>query len=133
METTFDNPNRSTTPQSVDASWRYFKKIWTASSRSEAWTYLKRSIERSTWALVVGIVGLLALVANPAILLLPLAAGAYWLLSTSPSNTPSERRCVSTIDARGTRWSGCRVFVLVRGSVHSVLLGEPHGSIRCET
>lgn len=77
METTFDNPERIATSQSVDASWRYFKKVWTASSRSEAWSYLKRSIEAlPTWALVVGIVGLLALVANPVILLLPLAAGA---------------------------------------------------------
>ncbi len=77
MDTTFEDFHSEAKPQSVKASWRYFKKLGSASTKSEAWSYLKKSIETlPTWALIVGVVGLVVLVANPAIVMVPLAAGA---------------------------------------------------------
>ena len=63
MDSTFENFHSDATPQSVKASWRYFKKLGSASTRSEAWSYLKKSIETlPTWALIMGVVGLVVLV-----------------------------------------------------------------------
>ena len=76
MDSAFENPHRDVRPQSVKASWRYFRKILSSSSRSEAWRYTKKSFEAlPTWALIVGVIGLLALLTNPAFILVPLATG----------------------------------------------------------
>ena len=74
MDTAFESPHGDGRPQSVKSSWRYFRKMLSSSTRSEAWSYFKKSFEAlPTWAIVVGIIGLLVLVANPAIILVPVA------------------------------------------------------------
>jgi hypothetical protein len=69
------NGNAST--QSVQASWQYCKEILSASSTSDAWKAFKKMIEAlPAWALVVGVIGVFALITNPWIVLVPVAAGS---------------------------------------------------------
>jgi len=78
MDSTIDNDNGDSTPQSVQASWQHCKEVWSASSSSEAWASFKKMMEAlPPWALVVTVIGVFALMTNAWIILVPLAAGGF--------------------------------------------------------
>lgn len=78
MESTVESCNGNATTQSVQASWQYCKEILSASSTSDA----RKSFQNMmgalpAWALVVGVVGVFALITNAWIVLVPMAAGSF--------------------------------------------------------
>lgn len=76
MESTMESHSGDATPQSVQASWQYGKEVLSASSASDAWRSFKKMFEAlPVWALVVVVVGLLAVMTNAWMIVLPLAAG----------------------------------------------------------
>ena len=82
MDSTIENHNGDSTPQSVKASWQYCKEIWSASSSSEAWRSFQRMMEAlPAWALVVIVLGVFALMINSWIILVPLAAGCFFTVT----------------------------------------------------
>ncbi len=65
MDSTMENQNADSVPQSVAAAWQRCKEILAAGSFSEAWNSFKQMVEvMPVWALVLTIVIGLTLVTN---------------------------------------------------------------------
>jgi hypothetical protein len=65
MESTFEKDQSDPTPQSLRDARQHFQDLFTASSTSEAWSSFKKMIDAlPAWALVVGIVSVITLLAN---------------------------------------------------------------------
>lgn len=65
MESTFENDQSSSTPESLREAHRHGKNVFSASSTTEAWNSFKKMLDAlPAWAMVVAIVSIITLVAN---------------------------------------------------------------------
>ena len=77
MNSTIEHNGDSAT-QSLSAAWQHFQQMWSASSKSEAWSACKRLLEAMpAWGYIAGMVLILALIANSWIIVIPAAAGGF--------------------------------------------------------
>ncbi len=78
MDTTLENQavDTETESPSLKSSWRYCKQIWTASTRSEAWSSFKKMLETMPiWGFAVIAVAAVVLAANSWLIVVPVLAG----------------------------------------------------------
>ena len=75
MDSAYENYSNEPTPQSLTSAWEYGKEIWSASSTTEAWDSFKKMVDATpVWALVVGVVAAVTVIANPWIVVMAVAA-----------------------------------------------------------
>ena len=65
MESTIEKEQNDPTPQSLRDARHHFQDLFTASSTSDAWSSFKKMIDAlPAWALIIGIVSVITLLAN---------------------------------------------------------------------
>lgn len=66
MDSTMEQNGSETVPHSVSEAWRHAKQTLTAASLDDGWRNFKKMLEAlPPWALVVAIVSVISVVANP--------------------------------------------------------------------